>query len=742
MSFGDVELAAVDTSLDALNRNQSLTIQNPLPADELLLSICLGYIRLQNPRFPTKGIIGQGKSLCLFPALSKGYVTNFDNIRRTGVGEMPKLIDRESIGAMSEIDGEADLYTAKHGIGLDTVPQEIGALIVDLRKREWRQPTARLEELKEYVDQTPVPVIYYLDEERSQFDPLLEGTERITIDNKLLTTARPELSEHATTLSTYASILTSGERTVQITAIHHPEMQSVIRDLGNMKRDLQNVPGLQTEVGWLFNLLTELPVRPQYWEQAVQDNFHHQSVADLIQNLRAKTNHLEGMTADLLVNYAQAGSYLQQLLNRSHPLQEALFDRLAEADAKKVTTRFVVRNEYERDAINAALAAENRQMPTHAELIPIADLKPDPDVPTVFTRPMRNARYVYGFPPSRTVEFVQFDMWADYVESHLQETLEGTDTTVTRREYNEPVSESTHAHRSHASSGSQAAAGPANTQGLDDKMTVEDNEAPANQSVRGDSMSEFSYEAPNYDNPDELLEEVLAAEFSKEIRQSAGGASSGDDRSGDVDFSGPKKRIIFQDGDSIMRAPSSRVTITSGDNIVRISVAELEPGDEVLLVDNAQNDVYDLFIKSTHERDKVRGSESTIERWRSILQDGLDTEYSAIELIDEMEEHGSTIGNVSTILGWRSGRTLGPRNPDDVKYVLEILAPDQTSLATPTVNALKEIRGLHRKIGRETRRLVEAKQAGASLPSGVNSVDGNIDTATKQKVIAEVTNVE
>lgn len=742
LELGDVELAVVEESLSVIDRGESVTIVNPLPGYEVLLGVCLGYLRLQNPSFPEKGIVGQGKSLCLLPSLSRGYVTIFDEVRRNGIGETPPLLDRTSIDKMSSISGSARLFTAKHGVELDSYPGDLGVLIVDLRKKEWRDPSRRLEELKSYVNELPIPVVYYLNETQPVFESLLSKTQKIELDNTLLSTARPKQGVVTSVASQYAQILCSGERQVTLQRVHYPKMRSVVTDLAKMKRDLQHVPGLALEVGWLFNLLTELPVRPKHWEDAVRDNYHHQSVGDLIANLRGKAQNLDGMTADLLINYCQGASYLQQLLNTKHPLQDALFERISEAEKAGSLAQFVVRNDYETKAILNALAAEGGAMPDSAEIVPIADLDPDPDKPTIITRPLGKSSHIYSFPASRSMEFLQLEMWADHVERRLERELAETETTIRLEDYNE-VEESSVQKTVHAGAGSPTPgspdAAPRSPQNAEEEQQEAANRTSSRDSSTATSVGQKDYEIPDYDNADELLDEVLDDEFSGEgssIQSTRNGDTAG--KTGQMNTDNTLK-IVFTDGTSRTQSSLSRVTVTSEGGIVRIPVAELEAGDEVLLTDDSSGDLYDVFIESAHDRERIRGCESTIDRWRSVLKEGLEDEYTVDEFLSEMQSKGSDISTPNTIANWRSGRILGPQDGDDVRFVLEILDQSSTSLAKPTISALREIRTLHRQIGKEAKRSVEAGIAtNSSLPEDVTDRDTDVEANTMEKIVEEV----
>lgn len=746
LNIGDVELAVVEQVLTSISRGQDVTIINPLPGNEVLLSVCLGYLRTQNPSFPTNGIVGQGKSLCLLPSLSRGYVTMFDEVHRNGIGKTPPLLDRTSISELSSVSGVANLFTAKHGVELDNDPYDLGVLVVDLRKKEWCDPNRRLEDLKPYVEGLSVPVVYYVNEIQPACEPILSNTRQIELDNTLLSTARVNQDEDASIASRYAEILSSGDRHVSLQRLHYPKMRSVVTDLANMKQDLRHVPGLAIEVGWLFNLLTELPVRPQHWEDAVKDNYHHQSVGDLIANLRGKAQNLDGMTADLLINYCQAASYLQQLLNTKHPLQEALFERISDAEEAGTPMRFVVRNEYEKKAILNALATEGGTMPDITEIVPIADLVPDPDNPTVITRPLGQSSHVYSFPASRSMEFLQFEMWADHVERRLERELAETETAIEVEDYNEPE-EPPERNAGPAGAGSRAPGSPQtaqeSTQGTDEELQAGVEEASRGDAPAAANAGAKNYEVPDYENADDLLNEVLEDEFGGEGASTQ--STTNRDKSGGTGQAHTDNtlKVVFTDGTSRNRSSLSRVTVTSEGGIVRVPVAELEPGDEVLLMDDSSGDLYDVFIESAHDRERIRGCESTIDRWRTVLKEGLDDEYTVEGLLHEMQSEGSDISTTDTIASWRSGRTLGPRDPEDVRLVLEILDPSATSLAEPTISALREIRTLHRQIGKEAKRSVEAGIAtDSSLPDEITDSDVDIEANTMEKIVEEVIDVE
>lgn len=147
-------MAVVEEALRSLSQNQSLLIHNPLPGNRIPVAICLAYTRSQDPRFPTHGIVGKGDSMFALPALNKGYLSTIDDAQLDGIGRSPCLIDRQSIGALSEWSGDAELYTTNHGFKFhkDRLAPNTGAVFVDPIRRLPRELLHTVEAAKEQAD--------------------------------------------------------------------------------------------------------------------------------------------------------------------------------------------------------------------------------------------------------------------------------------------------------------------------------------------------------------------------------------------------------------------------------------------------------------------------------------------------------------------------------------------------------------------------------------------------------------
>jgi hypothetical protein len=191
---------------------------------------------------------------------------------------------------------------------------------------------------------------------------------------------------------------------------------------------------------------------------------------------------------------------------------------------------------------------------------------------------------------------------------------------------------------------------------------------------------------------------------------------------------------MLSNGETRQLSAQSRVSVLKENGDIGRKVAEeLTVGETLLLLDRAADDIYDLFVESAHQKDQLRKAESVVERWRSILHDGLSSGMTEDELVNELQDRGSDISDPMTILNWRSGGAIGPQDPEDVRRVLAIFEPEMEPTYEATVDAMKRIRKEHRDIGRRARRAIEAQMGGSiagdlttDLPEDINQVSQDV----------------
>ena len=729
LGIGEAELAVIEEVLQRLSRRQSLLIHNPLPCNRIPIAVCLAYLRTQNPAFPSAGFIGQGKSMLILPALSKGYLSTIDDVELDGIGASPNLVDREPIGGLSEARRQVKLFSAKHGFEFDRTdpPRQIGAIFVDLRKPEWGRRSRRFTEVLGLFEQANRPVIFYTDEITDEVASLQQRMDTVEVTSELLMTAQGMSVPNPGETARFGHLLTEKEFSVEHISVGFPEMKRVLRDMTKMKNDLQQRGIAGIEVGWLFNLLTKLPVRPEHWDDVTASNYYQQGVRELLENLKNKASRLDGGDADLLINYCHAGDHLHGLLNRKHPVQEELFELIREAEREDTDRAFIVRSEFERKAVLRAITIDEGPSLFSVTIRELSDVQPGESDEVVFCRPLDYDSYAYEFPLARHLKFLQFESWTDVVKRRIDRGLDVLNADpeirkVGRFEPDTPEQEPSSERPEQAAEPSGPEPEPAQT------ASVRDITDPAI-----DMAGPVDDYVPDVEGAsDEEVIETLQEEFERTSRPTgSGNGSSGE--SADLQFE-------LSNGEVRTASRHTRVTILreNGD-IGRIRAGDLSPGDTVVLVESAAEDIYDIFLESAHEKEKLRKCESVVERWHDTLRDGLE-DTTLEDLLDEIRERGSTITDPDTIELWADGSVIGPQDPEDVQRVLAVLDPEMEPTWEAAVQAMKDIRTEHRQIGKQARKAIESKMSSPMAAELSHSLDEELDRSEVSKgTVEEIT---
>lgn len=707
-SFGQTELAVIEETLRCIERSESLLIHDPIPSNRIPIGIIMAYVRTQDTRFPTQGIVGQGQSLLAFPALHHGYVSDLDEFREDGIGRCQRLLERQPIGRLSQSEDSADIHTAKNNFEFDQEgpSSTTGAVFVDLRKPEWGKLTRRFDAVLSLFEASDCPFIFYTDESTPATETLTDQLSSLTVTGELLTTAeQTKLPENPSLTTQFEQLVNSDEITVEQLVVGDPKMYDMVSDLSTMRDDIQSdrdvQPVIKMEVGWLFNLLTRLPVKPEYWDAVVAENYYQQGVRELLENLRGKAQRLDGRTGNILINYCEAANALHGHLNTQHPVQERLFQLITTPAGTKLDREriVVVKNDFERKAILRALTLEDRELADKVAIRTTDDIDPTPGGEIIIARPLDADSYLYDFPTAERIAFLQFEPWAPLVEDRLEAGMGQLGVMLRRDEIG-----TTGGHTAQASDTPQS--------------------------------------APNYERPDDSGEtdptESLRTDFE-------GGEASSTGSSGGVGGSRPRTpdlELSLSNGEHKQLSSQARVSVLkeNGD-IARKQAKDLSVGDTLLLLDAVADDIYDLFVESAHQKEKLRKAESIVERWRSILEDGLDGEWTSKELLEAIQQCGSDIQHELTISNWRSGDVIGPRDPEDVRRVLAVLDPEMEPTYEPTAEAMQKIRSEHQKIGHQARRAIESQVGGSigsdlrtDLPEDVDQFSQDVREATIESI--------
>lgn len=680
--FADTEMAAINSVMEAIEQTESSYIYDPLPTNDVPLAICLAYLRSQDTRFPTDGVVGAGKSLMALPALSQGYVTRFDELREDGIGRNPRLLDRQCIQRLSQVHDD-DFYTAKHGFEFDqSWPNDrIGAIFIDLRKAEWREPSRRLETIIDLLDEDTPPIIFYTDTNRGVFDPIQDQSNNFAITSELLTTASPGSTAKATTMAAgYERLLATSDLSVSCISFGYPDNGKAINKLREMKNKLQERGLAPMEVGWVYNLLTKLPVKPEHWADAVTGDFYQSTVKDLVQGLRGIAQRANGQTAELLINYVQGINHLQGILNKEHPVQQALFEAIEKAELEGINRTIVVKDDHEHQALLHAINMENETMPeNYASIQTLDDIEPATSGETVYARPFEYNSHPYQFPLCSDITTYQFVTWGPTVLGQIKSGLDNTNATF-------------------------------------ETQVIGETKSQGSSSGEGNTDTRRKYQ-----------------------RNQQNGRSRGSSKS---QVTGSKVRVELSNGDVRTVGLHSKFPVyNDSGEIARVRVEDLDVGDDILLLSTATDDIYEMYLDSAKEQDKIRKCGRTVQQWRDVLQSNItdgDTSYS--DALRMIRAAGSDVTSKITVRLWTNGRTIGPSDDKDVSRVLEVFQPELKPRAPAIVQSMKQIRRIHQKIGQRARRAVEAEMCVGSehksTSDDLDSIDGVEEDITQVSIEA------
>ncbi|GLO64428.1 DISARM system-associated protein DrmE [Oceanobacillus kimchii] len=99
--------------------------------------------------------------------------------------------------------------------------------------------------------------------------------------------------------------------------------------------------------------------------------------------------------------------------------------------------------------------------------------------------------------------------------------------------------------------------------------------------------------------------------------------------------------------------------------------SELNPGDEVILVDNdSRKDLFNVFIKNIEVTNQSTINYSMIEKWRELFED----KFVSLKLDDDflyrkLRKLGWDKSTKSILRNWRSGYSFGPRDIKDIELL-------------------------------------------------------------------------
>lgn len=666
--LGTTECAIVEKALRAVEQENSLLIYNPFPTTSLPVAIIASYAYSQNPRIPGS----EERPMLVFPASSRGYLSKIDSFhfQTTVSAEDNKtpLIPRESIGSLSEQSSSWCVYTAKDNFVFDTENHDVplGALFVDLRKPEWSE--RQFDNIEEFCESnSEISAIFYTEEmnpaaeltqERLDYDP-------ICVTGEMLANAETtESVEGESSLTVQERILSSGQLEVLQFPVTDGGLGEHIPEFIKLKKKCQKRDLAYVDVARVFNRLLKQPFKPKYWSRSVGSNAFYDDVPGYIERIERRAGNVE-RGSNLLNNYARKANEVQGYLNERHALQNTVLDAIQRASDDEGHSHFVVKNPAEREALRLAATDSGYTIPENIEIIEREKVTPKPESRYVFLYPPYRDDYVFEFPPSNQVAFIYQALWSNYVQSAAQEATKNITAT----------------HKTQ-SIGEEGAVGDVE----DHVFDIDTLESDIEGYLRGVDFGGS--------------DETTSSEASEQA------ASDDED-------------LIFKlsDGSSRRFSEESIVTIYDPEEakISRKIATKVNVGEEILLIESVAGDLYDVLLDSAHKRDAVREDEELVANWRRALNNAMEREGLSYEdVVDELQERGSDIESWHSVRAWSEGRYMGPLEEGDCRRVLHLARPDLEGALLEQIHeqvwkAMKHLRLLHRRIGRNVRRAVEAE---------------------------------
>lgn len=691
--LGTTECAIVERALRAVEQGESLLIHNNFPTTSLPVAIIASYAYSQNPRIPGN----EDLPMLVFPASSRGYLGEIDNFHfQTTVSaednETP-LIPRTSIGTLSEQSSSWCIYTVKNNFIFDTENHDepLGALFVDLRKPEWSE--RRFDDIEEFCESNPeTATIFYTAEMNSAARLTQErlDSEPVRVTGEMLASAdTTESAEGESPLTVQERILSSGQLEVLQFPVTDERLSDHISEFVKLKKKCQKKDLAYIYVARVFNRLLKQPFKPKYWSQSVGSNAFYDDVPAYIKRIERRAGNVE-RGSNLLNNYARKANEVQGCLNERHALQNTVLDAIQRAGDDEKHSCFVVKNTTEKKALRLAATDSGYTLPGNLDIIERKNVTPMPDTRYVFLYPPYCDDYIFEFPPSEQVAFIHQTLWSDYVQSAAREATQ--DITITH-----------------------------NTQTIG----------------KGGAASDIEDHVFDIDTLESSIEGYLrGADFGRSDGSSTSEASK------EVTSDGEELVFELSDGSSRRFSRESIVTVYDPERakISRKTAKKIDVGEEILLIESVAGDLYDVLLDSAHERDAVREDEELVANWRQALNNVMERERLSYEdVVDEIQERGSDIETCKSVRAWAKGQHMGPLDEGDCRRVLHLARPELEGALLEQIHeqvwrGMKHLRLLHRRIGRNVRRAVEAEYN----PSTTSSFGGSVNEQMIKNIARDI----
>lgn len=697
VDLGQTDQALIEKTLSHLEDGQDLLLINPFSYSLVPALISAAYTFAADTRTDAESVGSTNYPLLLFP--KRGYIGDIDSFTYRDTVSGGSVVEKQNVGDPADIEPGNTVYrvTDESILQSSGQPPEIGLLFVDLRKDLWQSNVVEFEDFARRNDVRSV--LYYADDRNFATENAADMVdEELEVTRETIAEATTNTLGDTPSRARREEYILSRGVDVSITSIDPGELGDRFDELYESRTKIQDVAPDLYAVPEINNLLTELAVKPSLYDEQVQGNFYYNSTIRLIEGIEEYMSKVDETVASRLNEYWRLADELRAELEDQNPKERILKKRVQEASETDEETIFVARNRMHRDAIERALFLDDIDLGANTELVTKSEVEPIPDAKHVFVNLPGQNHPLYAFPPSTEVEFLTYPFLSGVVRRELYG--------------NEPDPDDLETDTS-----------------TDTSVSITNDEEVG----RPDTV-EFS--------PAEIETDVARSLTSHGGSGTKDSSEVSSQSENEVE-EGARVRIEFGDGSSRETSSQSMVTILDSDaeTVRRRRAEDIVPSDKVVILGDATTDLYETITQERHEQESIQQREMLIERWREILNDGLEADYSPRSLLTEMQDQGSELQSAQTIESWADGGTLGPRHEEDVGLVLKIIRPGSESAAEEIHDAMRYIRTLHRRIGRRVHRIVEAEldpTREARFESGIGNQFNNIEDKIAVKNVSDV----
>lgn len=653
IDFGQTDLAVVEKCLSAVEDKEFLTVFNPFTDPLLPVLVSYGYMFSSEPNLASS--INDGLPMMLFP--SQGYIQEFDKFNYRNGTELSTVMSKTNISSEEDIKREHVIYRATDLDVLDAKYKKIGLVVIDLRKKAWKEKLDRIEDFisNNYVDS----IIFYTDEKDYGFDIAHElSSKTFEVSGDLMNKSKTDSEgENPTKMRKQESVF-SEELELNFIEVDEQDIVDRFNNLYEMLLKFSENEIEDYSARRLFDLLSNLVISPERYDNAASGNYYFQTLSSLVRSLESMADNLPSPRSDLVHNYLNETVDLIEKLNDVNPKSNVMLELVEESNKSDKDTFLVAKNELHKKAIKKLLAEEKANLETPVvtknEVVPSKD-----SIYMYLFAPWKNEN-VYEFPPANNLIFTLYPFEKGLVKDSFEENC----PSVYKQNSKEII-------------------GNSKNYNLDI------------QNIR-----------------EESARNVLSVNTSSQTSYSSKEKGTGDNIS-----------ISIQGDEKISYGEREIVTVLDKDKntVKRKRAKDLKDGDRLVILSDARADLYSLLVEKEHKREKIKKKEALIQRWRSILQEGLETKDGDYDkVLKELQQKGSEITNTLTLRNWAKGDVIGPQKKDDVRRVVEIFRPEYESLSLEIYQSMKYIRIEHQKLARQVRSLIESK---VDPMSSINSSD-------------------